>query len=236
MLRRARAAVQRLRPRSAYDVMAAIACFGVLAGGTAYAANTVGSADVIDESLLTQDIRNGEVKNSDLANNSVGSGRVIDGSLTGGDIAELTLGKVPDADKLDGLDSVRLKTRGFSSVTPSGYSSSLPWVTERSVTVDVGSTARPVLILGELELWTGSTSACKKTMRLEVDGSYLADTRAAQYVPRAAVSSNNYGRIATSAMPTLSAGSHTIELVAATHTDFSCITMQRRLHAVVLDG
>ena len=58
--------LDKLRPRSIYDVMAAIACFGVLAGGTAYAANTIGSADVIDESLLSQDIKNGEVKNSDI--------------------------------------------------------------------------------------------------------------------------------------------------------------------------
>jgi hypothetical protein len=33
--------LSRLRPRSIYDVMAAIACLVALAGGTAYAANTI---------------------------------------------------------------------------------------------------------------------------------------------------------------------------------------------------
>jgi len=47
----------KLRPQSAYDVMAALALFLVVAGGTAYAANTVFSSDIVD----------GEVRNPDLA-------------------------------------------------------------------------------------------------------------------------------------------------------------------------
>jgi hypothetical protein len=78
--------LEKLRPRSIYDVMAAIACLGVLAGGTAYAADTIGSSDVINESLLSEDVKNGEVKWTDLANNSVGSGKVIDETLASADI------------------------------------------------------------------------------------------------------------------------------------------------------
>ena len=48
--------IRKLRPRSLYDVLATLAFFGVLAGGTAYAANTVFSADIV----------NGEVKTADL--------------------------------------------------------------------------------------------------------------------------------------------------------------------------
>jgi len=120
--------LRRLRPRSAYDLIALFALFAAVGTGGAYAANTIGSADVIDNSLLSQDIKDAEVKGVDLANASVGSGKIIngqvagadlaansvtsgkvlDGTLTGADITESTLGQVPtagDADKLDGKDS-----------------------------------------------------------------------------------------------------------------------------------
>jgi hypothetical protein len=75
----------RLRPRSVYDVLAVIGCFAALTTGGAYAANTIGSTDVIDESLLSRDIQNDRVR--------------------GEDILESTLGLVPNASRLDGRDS-----------------------------------------------------------------------------------------------------------------------------------
>ena len=94
--------LEKVRPRSIYDVMALIACVGVIAGGTAYAANTIGSSDVIDESLLSQDIKNGEVKatelagaavtNSKLGANAVGTGKVADENLTALDLAPDSVG------------------------------------------------------------------------------------------------------------------------------------------------
>src|SRR3978361_2221725 len=79
-----------LRPRSAYDVMAAIACFGVLAGGTAYAANTISSTDIVD----------GQVKSVDVANQDLTGGDVKDGSIT---TLDLTDGAgVAGADVIDG--------------------------------------------------------------------------------------------------------------------------------------
>ena len=63
----------------------------------AYAANTVGSADIIDESILSQDIKNGEVKNSDIApsavtnskigNNAVTTGKIADGTIISADVS-----------------------------------------------------------------------------------------------------------------------------------------------------
>ena len=109
----------KLRPHLTYaNVMSTIACCGVLAGGTAYAANTIGSADIIDESILSADIKNGEVKGTDIGIGQVQGSRITDGTLktediaddrvTGADVSEATLAKVPDADKLDGLDSTGL--------------------------------------------------------------------------------------------------------------------------------
>jgi hypothetical protein len=133
--------LRRLRPRSVYDVMAAIACFGVLAGGSAYAANTIASSDIIDNEIRTADVRddtsaggglgsidiaNGEMTTNeirddtqvfgglfsqDLAAGSVRSSEVQDNSLTGADINEGSLGAVPAA-VLGGLGRMGVRQDG----------------------------------------------------------------------------------------------------------------------------
>jgi len=119
----------KLRPRSAYDVMAALALFIAL-GGTAYAAATITGADVVDESLTGADVRgkaattttaavNGALTGNDISGQpaSAALGQpFVDGSLTtadiknnnltGTDVNEATLAKVPaatNADKLGGI-------------------------------------------------------------------------------------------------------------------------------------
>ena len=67
-----------------------LALFLVVAGGTAYAADTVGSSDVINESLLSEDIKNNEVGSLDLTNNQVRSADVANGQLNDEDIAQGT--------------------------------------------------------------------------------------------------------------------------------------------------
>jgi hypothetical protein len=59
--------------------------------GGAYAADTIGSSDVIDESLLSQDIKNGNVARVDMANNSVIARTVLDGSLGGEEITDSSI-------------------------------------------------------------------------------------------------------------------------------------------------
>jgi hypothetical protein len=96
---------RKLRPRSAYDLMAAIAFFIAVAGGTAFAANTIGSSDVIDDSLLGADIQgknasstragvNGTITGADVYGQpsvpAVGQPS-INGALTGSDIADLSI-------------------------------------------------------------------------------------------------------------------------------------------------
>jgi hypothetical protein len=115
--------LSRIRSRrpSHGTVVAYLALFVAVSTGGAYAANTIGSSDVIDESLLSQDIKNGEVKTTDLADaavtrnklisgavtlgkigaNAVDGTKVVDNSLTGADIAEPSLSKVPSAANAD---------------------------------------------------------------------------------------------------------------------------------------
>jgi hypothetical protein len=73
--------LRKLRPRSAYDVMAAIAFFIAVAGGSAYAATTIGASNIKNDAVRSRHIKDGAVKSPDLAANSVGTGKVTDGSL-----------------------------------------------------------------------------------------------------------------------------------------------------------
>jgi hypothetical protein len=62
--------------------MGALALFLVIAGGTAYAADTIGSADVIDNSLGSVDLKN---------NAAVQTADVRNGTLNDEDVAKTTL-------------------------------------------------------------------------------------------------------------------------------------------------
>ena len=111
--------------------LGALALFLALTGGVAYAADTIGTADVIDNSLLSTDLKNNQgVKTSDVTNGSLAGIDVAGNTLTGANIDESSLGQVPSADLLDGVDStgfVRGDGRVFSHVgfTPAGNHSTV---------------------------------------------------------------------------------------------------------------
>jgi hypothetical protein len=84
--------------------MGALALFLVLAGGTAYGVSKVTGADVVNGSLSSADYANDDIRGADVAANT----------LKGRDINESSLGTVPDAGKLGGVDSLRF-TRGASA-------------------------------------------------------------------------------------------------------------------------
>jgi hypothetical protein len=77
-----------LRTPSHATIVAYLALFVALSG-TAYAANTVGSADIIDESILSRDIKNGRIGTPDLHPNSVTGGKVLPFSLSNQDVGVL---------------------------------------------------------------------------------------------------------------------------------------------------
>ena len=75
--------------------VAYLALFVALGGTGAYAANTIGSSDIIDGEVKSVDIGNNEIGSSDVKDNSLNTFDVhsflgvdvVDGSLTGADIA-----------------------------------------------------------------------------------------------------------------------------------------------------
>ena len=56
--------------------------------GGAYAANTIGSADIIDESIRSEDIKNSEVKALDIGLGQVLGSRITDETIKSNDIAD----------------------------------------------------------------------------------------------------------------------------------------------------
>jgi hypothetical protein len=58
----------------------------------AHAANTVGSADIINNSILSADIKDGEVKTVDLGGSAVTSAKIKDGEVKAAEIATDAVG------------------------------------------------------------------------------------------------------------------------------------------------
>jgi hypothetical protein len=141
------------------NVMATIAVFLVLSGGTAVAlsgSNTVFSDDIVDNEVKSADVRNdtlagGGLAAADLQASSVGTSEVALNSLNGGDINESLLGKVPNADKLDGMDST-----GF---LPSGNVQALIYDTPGGPSSPTAiATVGPYTIKGDCVVQSGMTS------------------------------------------------------------------------------
>ena len=78
-----------IRRRLSYaNVVATLALGIAVAGGTAYAANTVFSSDIVNGEVKSVDIGTGQVRTPDIGANQVDSAKVADGTLNGSDVAD----------------------------------------------------------------------------------------------------------------------------------------------------
>ena len=83
----------RLFDRFTYaNVMSTLAVVLVLGGGTAYAVDTVGSEDIIDNSIQSVDIKNGNVSTSDIANATVANTDLSADAVDGSKVFDASLG------------------------------------------------------------------------------------------------------------------------------------------------
>jgi len=80
-----------LNSRPAPSMIVALVALFVAMGGVSYAAATIGSAQIKNNSIRSKDIRNGTVASKDVKDNS----------LTGSDVLSSSLGKVPKANDAD---------------------------------------------------------------------------------------------------------------------------------------
>jgi hypothetical protein len=112
-------------PKLTYaNVTSTLALFLAL-GGVSYAALSVGSGQIRNNSVRTQDLRNNDVRSRDIRNNDVRSRDirnrtivnrdVLSNTLGGLQINEATLGRVPDAARLEGRNA-----SSFAVTCPTG--------------------------------------------------------------------------------------------------------------------
>jgi hypothetical protein len=89
-------------PKLTYaNVTSTLALFLAL-GGVSYAAISVGSAQIRNNSVRTQDLRNNNIRSKDIRNRTIVGRDVLTNALGGLQINENTLGRVPDAARLEG--------------------------------------------------------------------------------------------------------------------------------------
>jgi hypothetical protein len=93
-------------------VVALVALFVALGGG-AYAALRIKSRDVVNNTLRTQDVRNNSLRSKDVRNRGLGAADLRFDSLTGNQIDEPSLERVPRA-----ADAQALQGRRRVNVSP----------------------------------------------------------------------------------------------------------------------
>ena len=99
----------KLRARLTYaNVVATLALFIAL-GGVSYGAIRVGSKSIANNSVRTQDLRNNDIRSKDIRNRTIIGRDVLTNTITGLQVREASLGKVRDADKLDGQESATFR-------------------------------------------------------------------------------------------------------------------------------
>ena len=101
--------MRRIRSHLTYaNVMVTLLAFVVLAGGAAYAANTIFSSDIVNGEVKTADIGNDQVRSADvrddtLANGGLGSVDIAPDSFQGADIVEGHAAQNVDAATVGGV-------------------------------------------------------------------------------------------------------------------------------------
>jgi hypothetical protein len=109
----------KLRPRLTYaNIVSTICLCLVVGGGTAYAANTVFSTDIVDGEVKQQDLANGAVTGGKLAANSVLTPKLADNAVTSAKVLN-------DTQPGGGLNTQDLATNsvGFSEVSSNSIDS-----------------------------------------------------------------------------------------------------------------
>jgi hypothetical protein len=101
------------RPSPAMVVAVAALVLG--AGGTATAGVLITSSEIKDDTIRGADIHDESIRSRDVDNGSVSGVDVARNSLTGADVNESALGKVSNANRLDGWDSTQFVRKADSS-------------------------------------------------------------------------------------------------------------------------
>jgi hypothetical protein len=166
-------------------LLVAIIALIVALSGSAYAAlgkNTIGS----------KQLKKGAVKTVDIKKNAV----------TGAKVKESTLGKVPNADKLDGIDSTAFTRVASSAIANNALSGTDG--TARSVSITAPQNGF-LLAIASADVFGGADDIYN--CRINLDGADIAASRRDSAIEGANDSEENCG---TNAVASVGAGGHTV--------------------------
>lgn len=142
--------MKQIRKRLTYaNVMSSIAVFLILGGATAVAAKKIGSNEIKGNSITTgkikkeavtkAKIKKAAVDSSKLADNAVTTAKIAKDAVTGEKVNEATLGTVPDASKLAGLEPSAYQSRVRWALVDSGANGNVGQILAQSGGVSVAS-------------------------------------------------------------------------------------------------
>jgi hypothetical protein len=165
--------------------------------------------------VTSTEIADGGVGGAKIAANEVGSSEVADDSLTGTDVNEPTLGTVPDADTLDGLDSTEFYAVGRSQVSAQCNPSSTTYIDCVTVSLTLPSASRVLLVA--TSPWDDNNSAAGHAgaCRLLVDNTavYGAEVQVGEATQTHTITGGRAGTFAETAVTgVLGAGGHDFDL------------------------
>jgi hypothetical protein len=194
-------------------MLVACAALFVALGGVGYAAATIGSAQIKNNSIRSKDIRNNDVRGKDVRNSTLTGADIKNDSLKGADILESSLGKVPSAASADNANTVSGKSAN-DLLTSSGFNENATVITSLGTSfVDVASanitthSNGRVLASGSAQLF-GSALAEEGQCQIVIDG-----VASLQYETSPNASgANNSDVVAVEFARTLPAGTHTASL------------------------
>ena len=147
---------RRLTRRLTYsNVIATMALFMAL-GGVGYAAATVDSSSIVNNSVRGKDIHQRTIRGGDVRNNGLG----------GKQIKESKLGPVPDAQALQGVGPEAFVAAGtlvrYSFTLKAGRPARSPRAA-RSSSPRIASTTAPTRMATPARTWLGSTRRPRRT-------------------------------------------------------------------------
>jgi hypothetical protein len=139
--------------------MGALSLFLVIAGGTAYAANTVGSSDIIDETILSVDVKNDEIRRADVRNDTLAGGGLVPADLATDSVrtAEIQNSQVISEDVRNdsspggGLTAIDLATGAVGSAEIGDGEVKSAEIGSQTVTQDDLHPAQRVNLVGDID-------------------------------------------------------------------------------------
>ena len=177
--------------------------------------NSIGTPHLATDSVTGDEIAADAVGSAEIGTNAVGAWEVDDDSLTGSDINEGSLGILPNADSLDGLDSSQFRTIARSATAIQCDPSTTTFID--CITVSLNLPAQGRVLVVATAPWDNNNSAAPNSgaCRLRADTTTIGSASVAvgEATQTHTFTGNRLGTFATTTVTgILSQGAHNFTL------------------------